>query len=329
MKTKKITEARIKKWFGNRMPVSDSIILQQRSTYILPTKAGLFMLLIVIVMMVGATNYQNNLAFLLTFLVAGIGLVSILFTFNNLQGLIFSKGKITSVCVGGNIEVVVNVTSQTEQNHLTVGCGFSKKTLTYFNVNGQSGERLLLSYKATKRGWLYLPRIMSTSNYPFGLLRVWSWFKFKSATLIYPQPIKPPHLTGFIGTDDEDGNNKIIGIEELYGLKAYQTGDLISRIDWKAVAREKGVFTKDFVSFQRESLNFNWNDLPSKDGETKLSYLCYLILEANSKQLDYSLSIPNKKINQSSGSHHLKQCLDALAMYGMDSEMRWKKLENE
>jgi len=142
----------LKKWFGNRMPVADTIKLQQRSTYILPTKAGMFMAAVVMLMMIGATNYQNNLAFLLTFMIASIGLVSILFTFNNLQGLIFKLGPAVSVSAGEHLQITSKVLSQQGQSHMTIGAGFSKDKLYFLDVDGEKGNSFVLSIKTKKRG---------------------------------------------------------------------------------------------------------------------------------------------------------------------------------
>ena len=299
------------------MPIADTVILQQRSTYILPTRAGFLMFAVILLMMIAATNYQNNLAFLLTFLIVSIGLVSILFTFKNLQGLIFKAGSIESVCAGETIQVYVHVSSQSNQSHMTIGAGFSHNAIFYLDVDAAGGSQFILPIKSKKRGWFYLPRIMATSSFPFGLLRVWTWFKFKSPILVYPQPIEPPVEGGLGNSEEEEGSRNISGIDDLYGLKTYQPGDPISRIDWKALARERGLFSKEFVAYQSQELVFNWNDYTSAEDELKLSYLCYLVVDACKNNYEYSLIIPGARIEKNSGELHRRKCLEALAMYGM------------
>lgn len=302
------------------MPIADTIKLQQRSTYILPTKAGMFMAAIVTLMMIGATNYQNNLAFLLTFMIASIGLVSILVTFINLQGLVFKLGPLTSVSVGEYLQITPQVYSQSGRSHMTIGAGFSKDELYFLDIDGEKGNRFLLVLKATQRGWLYLPRIMATSSFPFGLLKVWSWFKFASPILIYPRPIEPPAGNEQQGSDEDESQSATSGVDDLYGLKTYQAGDPISRIDWKAVARGRGLFSKEFVSYQSQDFVFDWNEFGSVDDELKLSYLCYLVREASRANFEYALKLPNLTINKNSGEEHKTTCLQALALYGEDPE---------
>lgn len=306
-----------KKFFGSRMPVGDSVKLEQRSTYILPTRAGLLMFGVIFLMMVGATNYQNNLAFLLTFMIVSIGLVSILFTFRNLQGLSFKKGAVESVFAGELLQLVVHSTSQSNQNHMTIGVGFNKNDIYYLDINSNNAGQFYLPIKSQERGWLHLPRLMATSSFPFGLLRVWTWFQFETPVLIYPKPIEPPFETGQ-GEADEGENNKMAGSDDLYGLKSYQSGDPITRIDWKALARERGLFSKEFVAYQSQDLVFSWNDFSTTEDELKLSYLSYLVNEASKKNYQYSLVLPQVKLEKNSGVNHRQQCLQALAMYGLN-----------
>lgn len=313
-------QSAIRKFFGSRMPVSDSVALEQRSTYILPTKAGLFLTGVLLLMLIGATNYQNNLAFMLTFLTTSIGMVSIIFTFKNLQGLRFKKGQTESVCAGENLHLKINIESQVNQLHSAIGIGLSKVDLYYFDFAPKSANQIEVAIPTTSRGWLELPRLIATTQFPFGLLRAWAWFKFSSPVLIYPKPISPPSEIGAGQTSDEENVEIDRGQQELYGLKNYQQGDPVSRIDWKAVAREKGIFTKEFVDYKSKDTIFSWNDYSGYPQENILSYLCYLVLDASRENKEYGLELPSQNINNNSGDAHLRKCLTALATYGTEQQ---------
>ena len=79
--------ARIRHWWLSRHPVTDTWTLNQHNIYILPTKGGWVFALTLLVMLVSAINYQLNLGYVLTFLLAGSGLVSIHMTHGTLRGL--------------------------------------------------------------------------------------------------------------------------------------------------------------------------------------------------------------------------------------------------
>ncbi len=318
---KSLLKAKVRQFFGNRMPIADTVKLQQKSTYILPTSAGFLLVGIILLMMIAATNYQNNLAFLLTFLILSLGLVSILFTFKNLQGLIFKIGIVESVFAAQMLQVNIHLSSQSKQNHFTIGTGLSASSVYFTDVVRDQDNQIIIPIPSQHRGWFKLPRIMATSSFPFGLLKVWTWFQFASPVLIYPKPVEPPVKAEQGGYDDEEeGATKVSGSDDLYGLKTYQAGDPISRIDWKALARERGLFSKEFVAYQSQDLVFDWSDFPTAEKELRLSYLCYLVVEASQCHYEYSLRLPENYIGKDSGEQHKKKCLEALALFDFEKK---------
>lgn len=62
---------RLQRWFWSRLPRRDSTVLQQRNLYILPTGAGWLLLATLLALLIASINYQLNLGYLLTFLIAG------------------------------------------------------------------------------------------------------------------------------------------------------------------------------------------------------------------------------------------------------------------
>ena len=79
--------AKFREWMFARLPRSDQLTLTQSNVYILPSKAGWAMLTTLIVLLVAAINYQLNLGYLLTFLLAGSAAASMVVGHGNLRGL--------------------------------------------------------------------------------------------------------------------------------------------------------------------------------------------------------------------------------------------------
>ena len=71
---------------------SGTITLNQRRVYIVPTRSGFVFALILLAMLFGAINYQNSLAFALTFLLAGLAIVSMVHAVRNLYRLRIQAG---------------------------------------------------------------------------------------------------------------------------------------------------------------------------------------------------------------------------------------------
>ena len=76
---------RVRRWMEARLPRSDSQELTQRNVYILPTRAGWMLLLTLVVLLIAAINYQINLGYLLTFMLAGAAAVGMYSCHNNLR----------------------------------------------------------------------------------------------------------------------------------------------------------------------------------------------------------------------------------------------------
>ena len=75
-------------------------MLGQRRVYILPTRAGITLAVTLLLMLVGSINYNLSLGFILTFLLAGAGIVSILHTWRNLANVALVPGKSQPVFIG-------------------------------------------------------------------------------------------------------------------------------------------------------------------------------------------------------------------------------------
>ena len=78
---------RVESWWHARLPRSDTLLLTQRNVYILPSRPGLMFMLTLLVLLLASINYQLNLGYLLTFLLAGAGVVGMYLTHSNLRGL--------------------------------------------------------------------------------------------------------------------------------------------------------------------------------------------------------------------------------------------------
>ena len=90
------------RWLNQRVPVERAVTLDQRRVFIFPDRAGLVFLAMLAVMLIAAINYQNNMAFALTFLLFSLFIVAILHTFSNLSGLRIEALRGQPTFAGGN-----------------------------------------------------------------------------------------------------------------------------------------------------------------------------------------------------------------------------------
>jgi hypothetical protein len=72
---------------GRRIPAAREVTLDQRRIFIFPSLTGLFFACSLLVMLLAAINFENNLSYALTFLLATLFIVATLHTYANLSGL--------------------------------------------------------------------------------------------------------------------------------------------------------------------------------------------------------------------------------------------------
>ncbi len=95
-----LVRSRFRAWWQARLPRTDTLLLTQRNVYILPTRAGFMFGLTLLVLLVASVNYQLNLGYVLTFLLAGSGVVSMHLTHATLRGLTLHLKPVAPVFAG-------------------------------------------------------------------------------------------------------------------------------------------------------------------------------------------------------------------------------------
>jgi uncharacterized protein (DUF58 family) len=267
-------------------------------------------------MLAGSINYGSNLAYLITFILMGIWLSAIFHTWRNLLGLVIKPGQVSPVYAGQDASFTLVISNPTRLRRY--GISLFKKRLAgeSADIDTNTSNNLRICIPAEKRGHLHLPEVSLHTVYPLGLFRAWSYARLSIDCLVYPQPAEsgqPPTDINYSPSDDGDRG---IGADDFIGLRSYRDGDSPRHIDWKALARERGLLSKQFGGDRTEKVELDWDLLPDIDIELRLSLLCRLILQAEAQYTSYSLTLPEQKISTGQGERHKQKCLAALATFG-------------
>ncbi len=122
------------------------------------------MLLILILMMIAATNYQNSMAFLLTFTLGSLGFNVIILTYRNLTGINIRTRGTDPIFAGQFLEIPIIVTTTEDKNHFSIGFGTRTEVQQVLNivlvlmfqpVRGVSHIRWLLWLKKLPAAYFY------------------------------------------------------------------------------------------------------------------------------------------------------------------------------
>lgn len=297
-------------------PETGPVLLDRRRVYILPTRQGLILGMVLIAILLGAINYDNALAFALVFLLAGLSVVSILHTWHNLQGLQVEAGRCSAVFAGAQARFPIGLRNETRQSRPALSLLLPDGTQTVLDVP-PGLHWTTLSRPALRRGRLALGRFRVATRFPLGLFRAWSPLELTMHCLVYPAPaslaLLPVAQSGTTGSGGERGQ----GHDDFTALRPYHTGDSVRHVHWKAVARGQGMHTKQFAGEAPQELWLDWNLLPGLlPTEEKLSQLCRWVLEADNGGLRYGLRLPERSIAPGFGPAQRSLCLEALALFG-------------
>ena len=291
----------------------DAIELTHQRIFILPTQRGLGLVLLIVILLLIAFIYHNNLAYLLTFLLASVFFITMLHTFKSLIGLVVQAGQTKSVFAGeaAGFDIHINNPKPIQRVHLQIKLDKAQS----FTLASESKTCITLYSLTRQRGWHSLNTVTLFSTYPLGLFYAWSPIRFNVKALVYP---KPSNLElPFPNTPATDGDLGALrkGSDDFYGLQQYQAGDAIKHIHWKAFAKGQGLFSKQYSGATiSQEVWLHYDYAAGYNIEERLSQLCRWVLDAERAEIRYGLVLPNLKLDPDCGAIHYRQCLEALAL---------------
>lgn len=289
-------------------------VVGARRIYILPTRYGMIYATLLFLMLIGAVNYGNNPAHLLTFLLAGLGSNAIYLTWRNLRGLSVHCDGSAPVFAGQAGAYVVRLDAG-ERERPAIQLGFDGETSALLDLDPSGDAAAELPVSDLPRGLHDPGRLIISTPYPLGLFRAWCYIEVRQPVLVYPRPGMPWEPTGHTGAR-LDGGESGSGNDDFAGLRAYQAGDPPSQIDWKSYARERGLNTRRFSGQASAPLWLDLEAAPGGDDETRLSALTRAVLDAEAAGHRYGLKTPTRSIAPGLGESHRHTCLRHLALYG-------------
>lgn len=275
--------------------------------------------LVLLAMLIGAINYQNSLAFVLTFLLTGLAVVSMIHAVRNLYGLTLHAGHAQPVFAGGLAHFTLNLDNSGSPARYALKVMMDENAPITLDLPPNGGQWLEISQAAPSRGYLNAGRITLYTRYPLGLFHAWSYINLSMCCLVYPHPDDarglPPESLQDYGNIGDQGR----GSDDFTSLRSYHPGDSLRHIHWKALAREQGLMTKQFGGGTTEELWFDWQQLGKLHQEARLSRLTRWVLEADRLGMAYGLRLPDGVIPLGRGDSHRRRCLESLALFGLNN----------
>ncbi len=309
-------QARLARWWQSRLPLTDSVTLTQRNVYILPTRAGFMLGLTLLVLLVASINYQLNLGYLLTFLLAGSALVGMHVGHGTLRGLSLNLTPPDAIHLGS--KAIFNVHLHNTRKRTRYGIGLAvlgAGQWSWTDVAGQASSTVQLAYLPERRGRHTLPTLTAETRFPLGTFRIWTIWRPAAQLLVYPAPEVPaaPLPTG--EAHEGSAHASATSVQgEPDGLRTYRRGDALKTIVWKKAAKTGELVSRDSQTLQQQTLWLDQQQTGLGQPEAQLSRLCAWVLQADQMGLIYGLRLKHQDIPPASGLAHQQRCLRALAL---------------
>ena len=308
---------RIGDWiFPPRGPEAGPVVLGQRRVYILPTSAGVMFAVTLVLLLIGSINYNLSLGYVLTFLLAGVGMVSILHTWRNLARVALRPAKTRPVFAGDSARFHIVVENPGAHQRVSLAIQLAGQSAVYFDVAPRGAQDVEAGIPAAKRGVLRPGRFRIFTVYPVGLFYAWANVELDLHCLVYARP-EPGHVPlPPAQTASGQGGASGTGEEDFAGLRTYHPGDSPRRIAWKAFARSDVFLTKQFSGSAASELWLNLADIPEALGlEARLSRLTRWVIEAETAGQRFGLRLFGIEFGPEFGASHRDRCLQAIALY--------------
>lgn len=316
--------------------------------YLLPTRAGMPLLAVLLAFAYAALTQANAGAYLGGFMLAALVMASLTHTHYALAGLELRAAAPSAAVFCGQAARVplrlANPTRRVRRAVLEVGAARRgpwrpadhRVNLPVALPAGAEVE-VVLSLPTTRRGWLRLEHAALETTYPLGIIRGTRRLPVGAAVLVYPVPEAagpgaPPPPPGeeavAVGAMEEGDAGAVVGGNDAWaGLRAYRPGDPPGRVNWRASARlENSLLVNEWEGAAAPPPGrcwLRWEDAaPAGQAvtvEARLGRLCRWVLELEARPGGpaYGLRLPGgEEVAPDRGPAHRARCLGALALCG-------------
>ena len=309
---------RYRRWVDRRARPVAVARLNHRRLYILPSGAGLGFLVLAAALWLLATNFENNLVFMLCFLLLAFFVVSIHFTHGTLSGLEIRPVRAESVFTGAAAAVELCLSQRRARRREQVALRFDGGEPLMVSVDTAGDTLVTVLAPTTRRGYLDPGLLTVESVYPVGLMRVWTHIRFRFDAAVYPAPVSDAlgrasqrgsgegHYTGTAGSDD------------YVGLKTFEPGESLRHVAWKQYAREQGLWSKQYGDPVDRRVWIDWDDYAGMDTEQRLSRMSGQVCDCEAAGHVYGLRLPGAELAPDRGAKQRQAALRKLALYGLD-----------
>lgn len=188
------------------------------------------------------------------------------------------------------------------------------------SVDEGASEPVAIPVSSHQRGFVTVPPVRIQTDFPFGLIRAWTWIRPATRGVATPRPVMPPQAGQ--ASDDEGAESPNVPVHDGgqadIRLRPYRIGDALRRVSWKRFARTGHMTVADWDSPPADPRWIDWEQFPGVERELRLSYLAWQVEDAYDKENPFGLKLPGRVVEPDLGENHYRHCLEALGTFGED-----------
>jgi uncharacterized protein (DUF58 family) len=296
-------------------------MVRENRIYIMPSGRGVVYLLSIVVLILSAATYNNNLIFILAFFLASLFCVCMLQTHFNIKSVRLDFLSVDDAFEEGKLTLLFRLYQKRAGNKRALKLRSLSKVWTTIDGSRDNltprepSKPVRLSIKAWRRGLHPVPEVVLETYYPLGLFRAWKVFRPQGEMIVYPKPD---------GQRSLEPANFAFGEEELglrtspegdFGeLKPYQTGESYHQIAWKHFARTGHLYSKVHWGEEHKFYHIPW-DPRGPVSESYLRQMSEWVRLAVEENATFEMDLPLQTIPAGSGTDQGKLCWRALAAF--------------
>ncbi len=312
--------ARLTRWSARRhgrdgLPLT----VHRRRIYIIPTRIGLTLALLLVAMLLAGLNYNSNLGLAFGFLMTSLALVAMNHCHRNLLGLtVDAPGEIDAFAGStADFEFVLRNAAGIERCDIEIHCGGEMIEAPRVPAGGY--QQVSVPVPAPARGTIRLERFELRTRHPFGWFRAWTYVQAPLLAYVAPQPRGHRRVPPAVGGARDATPGESRGDEDYAGLRPYQPGIPLKHMAWKVLARGGEAAVRSYTGPAAQPEWLDWWMLAPLGTELRLAQLCRFILDAERAGRAYGLRLPGVEIPPGRGPAHRTTCLRALAAHPADT----------
>ena len=287
----------------------------------MPTGRGLTFLTLIVVQILTAATYNNNLIFILAFFLFALFVVSMLQTNDNLRDVDLTYAGALGAFAGEPVTLAFQVSHRRGRDVPGLVVRLRKDALQTL----EEGRTDLLAVDPAvtvrveclshRRGVFALGDVILESRAPHGLFRAWIVNRPPGEVVIYPRPVGDATLEPRLSAGGEsEVTGQADSPEGDFGeLKPYRPGESHGQIAWKHFARTGELYQKTHWGAARPHYVIPWRG----DGEAELSQVSRWIERA--LEQGASFEIPARNLGPGAGDDFAHACWRDLARVGAKS----------